>query len=329
MTTRLETPEFALIRRYFSQLTHSRADVLLGIGDDAALTRAPAGCLLATSVDTLVCGVHFLETVSPESLGHKALAVNLSDLAAMGAEPAWVTLALTLPGIDDQWLEGFARGFSRLAQVHAVQLIGGDTTRGPLCLTVQVQGFLPNGVALRRDTARVGDDIYVTGTLGDAALGLYRLQQGLTDEPGTRELVMRLERPMPRVAAGLALRKLAHSAIDLSDGLAADLGHILDASGVGARVALPRLPCSAPVADAMRSRGDWSLAVSGGDDYELCFTAAVESRPALAALSRSLDLPIIRIGQVEAEPGLRWYDDAGQPWRPEHGGYDHFTEHDD
>ncbi len=329
MTTRRETPEFALIRRYFSQLTHSRADVLLGIGDDAALTRAPSGCLLATSVDTLVCGVHFLETVSPEALGHKALAVNLSDLAAMGAEPAWVTLALTLPRIDDQWLDGFARGFSRLAQAHKVQLIGGDTTRGPLSLTVQVQGFVPEGLALRRDTARVGDDIYVTGTLGDAALGLFRLQHGQTDEPGTGDLVMRLERPQPRVAAGLALRELAHSAIDLSDGLAADLGHILDASGVGARVELAHLPCCVAVADAMRSRGDWSLAVAGGDDYELCLTAPVESRPVLAELSHNLDLPITRIGRVEAEPGLRWYDDAGQPWQPDHGGYDHFTEHDD
>ncbi|MET0027811.1 MAG: thiamine-phosphate kinase [Candidatus Thiodiazotropha sp.] len=329
MTTRLETPEFALIRRYFSQLTNTRPDVLLGIGDDAALTRPPGNCQLATSVDTLVSGVHFLETVSPESLGHKALAVNLSDLAAMGAEPAWVTLALTLPRIDDQWLEDFARGFSRLAQAHAVQLIGGDTTRGPLSMTVQVQGFLPDGVALRRDTARVGDDIYVTGTLGDAALGLYYLQHGLTDAPETADLVKRLERPQPRVAAGLAIRDLAHSAIDLSDGLAADLGHILDASGVGARVALAHLPCCVAVSDAMRSRGDWSLAVSGGDDYELCLTAPVDARPALAALSRSLDLPITRIGQVEAEPGLRWYDDAGQPWHPEHGGYDHFTEHDD
>ncbi|MET0064722.1 MAG: thiamine-phosphate kinase [Candidatus Thiodiazotropha sp.] len=328
MTSRQETPEFALIRRYFSQLTACRSDVLLGIGDDAALTRCPPGMVLATSMDTLVCGVHFLDTVDPEALGHKALAVNLSDLAAMGAEPAWVTLGLTLPRADDRWLEGFAKGFSRLARVHGVQLIGGDTTRGPLSLTLQVQGFVAEGSGLRRDGARAGDDIYVTGTLGDAALALYRLQQGLTDEPGSETLLARLERPQPRLDVGRALRDRAHSAIDLSDGLAADLGHILASSGVGARVELPRLPCSAPVEAFMRARGDWSLAVAGGDDYELCVTLPETLRDEIAALSRELNLPITRIGRIEDAPGLRCYDKNGGLWTPPSRGFDHFSEHD-
>ncbi len=328
MTLRHETPEFALIRRYFSHLTPSRSDVLLGIGDDAALTRPPAGCVLATSVDTLVAGVHFLETVSPEALGHKALAVNLSDLAAMGADPAWVTLALTLPEIDNRWLQGFARGFSQLALAYGVQLIGGDTTRGPLSLTIQVQGFLPDGRGIRRDGARVGDDIYVTGTLGDAALALHRLKHDLTEEPGIEALLLRLERPHPRVAVGLAVRDMAHSAIDLSDGLAADLGHILESSGVGARVELSRLPCSAPVAEFIRARDDWSLAVAGGDDYELCLTLPEACRPEMAGLSHSLGLPITRIGRIEDTPGLRWYDETGRLWKPDRSGFDHFSEHD-
>jgi thiamine-monophosphate kinase len=328
MTLRHESPEFALIRRYFSQLTPSRTDVLLGIGDDAALTRPPAGCVLATSVDTLVAGVHFFETVSPEALGHKALAVNLSDLAAMGADPAWVTLALTLPEINDRWLRGFAQGFSQLALAHGVQLIGGDTTRGPLSMTIQVQGFLPDGRGLCRDGAQVGDDIYVTGTLGDAALALHCLKQGLTDEPGIEALLSRLERPQPRVAVGQAVRDMAHSAIDLSDGLAADLGHILEASGVGARVELSCLPCSAPVAEFMRTRNDWSLAVAGGDDYELCLTLPESCRAEMAELSRSLGLGITRIGRVEDTPGLRWYDENGRPWKPDRSGFDHFSQHD-
>ena len=297
----------------------------MGIGDDAALMRVPSGMILATSVDTLVSGVHFLADVSAEALGHKALAVNLSDLAAMGADPAWVTLALTLPEANESWLHGFCRGFAELAGRYGVQLVGGDTTRGPLSVTVQAQGFLPQNAGLRRDGARVGDDIYVTGTLGDAALALSWLngaRPGLTDP---QALIQRLERPEPRVAAGRAMRHMAHSAIDLSDGLLADLGHVLASSGVGARLELDRIPLSPPVAASLRERGDWSLVVSGGDDYELCLTLPQSRREKVAEIAATLDLPITRIGSIEQQPGLLCFDKDGLPWSPPRFGYDHFA----
>jgi thiamine-monophosphate kinase len=317
--------EFDLINRYFGDITPSRSDVSLGIGDDAALVSVPPDRQLAISVDTLVCGVHFSPAVSPESLGHKALAVNLSDLAAMGAEPAWATLALTLPEADEVWLKGFAAGFAALAKRHNVQLIGGDTTRGALSITLQVQGLLPEGVALRRSGARVDDHIYVTGELGDAALCLKMIKSKAGLPPAFDGLRRRLDWPQPRVATGLALRGLASSAIDLSDGLLADLGHILEASGVGASIELARLPLSDRFARWLEESGDWTPAVAGGDDYELCFTADARLEPRLQRLGGELGVKISRIGTIEASPGMRVWMPDRKPWPVVRAGFDHFA----
>lgn len=321
-----ETAEFALINHYFKKLTDSRDDVVVGIGDDAALLRVADGMLLAVSMDTLVSGVHFFEDVSPEALGHKALAVNLSDLAAMGAEPAWATLALTLPEVNESWVSAFCRGFAGLAKQYGVQLVGGDTTRGPLSVTVQVHGFVPQPLSMRRDGAQVGDDIYLTGSLGDAALALKLLK---TDRSALAELPMlqkRLERPQPRVEAALALRHLAHSAIDLSDGLLADLGHILKLSGVGATLELARIPLSSEVAAEVATQKDWRFIVAGGDDYELCVTLPETARAEVAKIAADLDLNITRIGQIEAQPGLRCLDNCSRDWQPPQLGFDHFAD---
>ena len=328
MGDRSSMSEFDLIRTYFADLTPQRADVALGIGDDAALVSIPPGQQVAVSVDTLVSGVHFLPSVSPRALGHKALAVNLSDLAAMGAEPAWVTLAMTLPTADSTWLAEFAAGFSALAARYKVALIGGDTTRGPLSLSLQVQGLVPEGEALRRAGARAGDGIYVTGSLGDAALCLKLMQASAESERIDQALRTRLERPQPRVAAGMGLRGLASSAIDISDGLLADLGHILEASGVGASLELARLPLSDTYAEWMAQGGDWSPALTGGDDYELCFTASGELGTRIESLAAQLDLPISRIGRIEDETGLRVIRPDGGVWSGSDAGFDHFADGD-
>lgn len=314
--------EFDLIARYFTRHA-ARDDVALGVGDDAALLRPPPGQVLAATVDTLIAGVHFPEQTDPADIGHKALAVNLSDLAAMGAEPAWVMLALSLPRVDDSWLHAFAEGFHALAARHRVALVGGDTTRGPLSITVQALGWVPEGQALRRDGARPGDGLYVTGTLGDAGLGLAVLQGRAEVPPQYREaLCARLNRPEPRVEAGLALRGVASAAIDISDGLAADLGHLLVASGVGGRVALDRLPRG----DAVRAAdAHGRLALTAGDDYELVFALPAAQERALAALADRLP-PLSCIGRVEAEPGLRLVDADDNPVAFSHQGYDHFRE---
>lgn len=315
--------EFDLIRRFFSHVTAERDDVLLGIGDDAALLCVPPDQSLAVSVDTLVSGVHFLPSVEPSALGHKSLAVNLSDLAAMGAEPAWATLALTLPEVDESWLAAFAEGFGSLAARYGIQLIGGDTTRGPLSVTVAVHGLVPAASALRRAGARAGDRIYVTGSLGDAALYLNALKSDAL-VAGLERLRDRLDRPRPRVEAGLALRGLASSAIDISDGLLADLGHILEASGVGARFALDEIPLSKPAADWLAAGGDWSMVVAGGDDYELCFTAPPGKAAEIESIGRSLGLAMTPVGVIEAAAGLRVVGPDGSPWRPSRAGFDHF-----
>jgi thiamine-monophosphate kinase len=304
--------EFDLIERFFAGHDRHR-DVLLGVGDDAALLAPPpSGVALAVTIDTLVAGVHFLADGDPQALGHKLLAVSLSDLAAMGASPAWATLALTLPEPDEAWLESFCRGLFELASEHEVALVGGDTTRGPLTLTLQAAGHVPPELALRRAGARPGDAVCVTGTLGDAALALAPPDDL---EPGEADfLQQRLDRPTPRVATGLALRGLATAAIDLSDGLAADLGHVLEASGVGASLDLVRLPLSPPLR-RLADVGDWTHPLAGGDDYELRLAE-------LETLDCGVD--VTRIGTVEAEPGLRLVAPDGSPYTLTRAGYDHF-----
>ena len=317
--------EFDIIQRYFTSGPVSRRDVVLGIGDDCALLEVPPGQQLAVSIDTLVEGTHFHPGVDAHALGHKALAVNLSDLAAMGAEPAWATLALTLPRANEAWLEAFARGFLTLAGQHGVQLVGGDTTRGPLSVTVQVHGFVAPGRAMRRDGARLGDLVYVTGTLGDAGLALLA-QQGLFVEPGTLAFLReRFDRPTPRLAEGRALGGLASAAIDVSDGLAADLGHICERSGVGATLHLDRLPCSPGVGAYVAETGDWSLPLASGDDYELCFTVPEARQAEVAALGARLACRLSWIGTIDRAPGLRCVGPDGALVHQGFGGYDHFA----
>jgi thiamine-monophosphate kinase len=313
--------EFDLIRTYFRGVGPLRPDVALGVGDDCALLRVPSGLELAVSIDTLVCGVHFLPDCDPEALGHKCLAVGLSDLAAMGAEPAWATLALTLPRRDESWLHGFAQGFSSLAADHGVALVGGDTTRGPLSITVQVHGLVPAGRGVRRSGARPGQLVCVSGTLGDAGLALRRLP---ARESVAEHLRVRLERPQPRVALGMALRGVATSMIDLSDGLAADLGHILEASGVGAEIRLADLPLGSDVAEHVARTGDWSVPVAAGDDYELCFTLPPERSSVLGGLTRRCGCAVRVVGEVTGGTGLRCLLPDGALWAPVEAGYNHF-----
>lgn len=317
--------EFALIRRHFAGLSAPRADVALGIGDDAALLCPPAGEALAMTSDTLIEGRHFPPGTAPADIAHKALAVNLSDLAAMGARPLWFTLALSLPAVEADWLAAFAAALRTQADAAGIALVGGDTTRGPLALTITAVGGVPLGAALRRDGARPGDTVLVSGTLGDAALALEHWQRGepADDEP-RRALRARLDRPTPRLALGLALRGIASAAIDLSDGLAGDLGHVLAASGVGAAIdaaALPRSAAFAALAPAARAS---ALQLQGGDDYELCFCVPPSQLDAALALAARVGVPIACIGHIRAEPGLELVhaDGAREPLLPH--GYRHF-----
>jgi thiamine-monophosphate kinase len=316
--------EQEIIERFF-RAGPARHDVRVGIGDDAAVLVPPAGHELIVTTDTLVCGRHFLADAPAGSVGHKSLAANLSDLAAMGAEPAHACLALTIPGPDAAWLQGFADGFFALAARHEVALIGGNLARGPLSITVQAMGYAPQGAALLRGGARPGDRIFVTGALGDAALGLACLQ-------GRRELsseilthcIGRLQEPTPRVEAGVALRGIASAALDISDGLAQDLGRLLSASGAGATVAVERLPLSPQFRQAMAGPDDYRFALAGGDDYELLFTADRGRLPEIARLGDRCG-GITQIGHIETEPGLRLELD-GARFPLDRSGYDHFSE---
>lgn len=308
--------EFDLIARIRRRIA-ARDDVALGIGDDCALLAPPPGMQLAVTMDTLNAGVHFPADTAPADIGWKALAVNLSDLAAMGAQPAWCTLALSLPQADAAWLEAFCDGFLALAQAHGIALVGGDTTRGPLAVTLTAHGFVPAGEALRRDGACVGDEVWVSGTLGDAAGALAQWQAGGVIAPPLRA---RLDRPTPRVALGLALRGIASSCIDISDGLLADLAHIARASGVGAELEADALPASPALGAAFASEAMRRLQATGGDDYELCFTAAATQREAVQALGARLGLPLARIGRIVAGSGVHC---AGLG--PVVPGYQHFA----
>ena len=312
--------EFDIIRRYFTRQSPNRNDVIAGIGDDAALLQVPAGMELVVCMDTLVEGVHFPSGTPAAAIGHKALAVNLSDLAAMGAEPAWATLAITLPEADANWLAGFSQAFFKLADQHKVQLVGGDTTRGPLSITVQAHGFVPQGTALRRHGAQPGDHIFVTGTLGDAGLALQ-----LHGDAG-EALQQRLDFPEPRVSAGQALRGIASAAIDISDGLLADLDHLLAGDQLGATVTVNDLPRSAAF-NAVAGQGGMpllELQLSAGDDYELCFTVPETSLEYLTAAQDQFACDCTRIGTVEKEPGIRCYMADGQRYTLSGRGYEHF-----
>ncbi len=292
--------EFDLIARIRARAA-LRGDVVLGIGDDCALLAPPPGMQLAVTMDTLNAGVHFPPETAPADIGWKALAVNLSDLAAMGADPAWCTLSLSLPEASEDFIDGFSDGFLSLAQQHDVALIGGDTTRGPLSISVTAHGLIEPDSALRRAGAQVGDAIWVSGTLGDAAGALRQWQAGAPMAPA---LQARLDRPTPRVALGRALRGIASSAIDISDGLLADLAHVCRASGVGARLDARALPSSAALRQAFDAATCLALQASGGDDYELCFTAPAAQRDVLHALSQALNLPLTHIGDIVTGAGV-------------------------
>lgn len=318
--------EFDIIQRYFNRQSLQRDDVILGIGDDAALIYPPAGQQLAIAIDTLVEGVHFPVGTAAYDIGWKALAVNLSDLAAMAAEPAWFTLALTLRQADEAWLTDFSRGLSDMATLAGVQLVGGDTTRGPLTISIQLAGYVPIGQALQRQGARVGDEIWVSGTLGDAALGLLIAQQQLTvGQADGAFLLQRLNRPLPRQALGIALRGIATSCIDISDGLLADLGHLCQASQLGASIEYEALPLSAGACHALEREPAYrALPISGGDDYELCFTAPPEQHTSLLALAEQLDCPLTRIGSMVEESGVHCQDRNGQLLSFASQGFQHF-----
>lgn len=315
--------EFELIDRIRRHADVQRDDVPTGIGDDAAIVAVPAGRELAIAVDTLVEGVHFPLGTAPADIGWKALAVNLSDLAAMGATPAWALLALTLPGPDETFVDGLARGFAELASPFRLALIGGDTTRGPLTVTVVVQGFTAPGEALLRSGARVGDVVMVTGTLGDAAAGLRCLAEA--DATPYAALVERLNRPVPRVSAGQALRGIASACIDVSDGLVADLGHICASSGVGAEIDVALLPRSAAMLAHFHDADAIDFALGGGDDYELCFTVPVDRANEIAADLARLGCFATRIGRVIEGSGVRVIDAAGAAVTPPRAGWNHFA----
>jgi thiamine-monophosphate kinase len=316
--------EFDLIKQYFQRPQPGRA--VLGIGDDCALLAPTPGMQTAISSDMLVEGRHFFAGADAHALGHKCLAVNLSDLAAMGARPVGFTLALALPQADPAWLADFSAGLFALADAFDCELIGGDTTRGPLTICITIFGELLPGHALRRGAARAGDDIWISGTLGDARLALagYRAEVALETAAQT-EAALRLHAPTPRVELGVALAeaRLARAAIDISDGLVGDLGHILHASGVGATLDADALPAGTVLAThetALRRR----FTLAGGDDYELCFTAPAAERGAILALAASVATPVTRVGNIEAEPGLRIVDATGQPLDLQLDGFDHF-----
>ncbi len=319
--------EFELIERHFARPVADPA-VRVSIGDDAAIIAPSPGCELAVAVDMLVEGRHFRPGTDAEALGHKTLAVNLSDMAAMGATPRWALLAGALPDADADWLAGFARGLHALAQRYGVALIGGDTTRGPRNLCLTIIGELPAGSALLRSGAVVGDDVHVSGMLGDAALALAALDGRTTVDPALlATLQARLDRPEPRVALGARLRGVASAALDLSDGLCGDLGHILEASGVGARIELSRIRCAAELARRLAtSERMLALAclLAGGDDYELCFTAPPARREAVAGIAAELGLPLSRIGAITATPGLEVRDESGAPLASLPRSFDHF-----
>lgn len=317
--------EFEIIQQYF---TRPAPSAVLGIGDDAALIKPATDMELAVSTDMLVSGQHFFVNADPCKLGHKSLAVNLSDMAAMGATPRWATLSLALPektAADEEWLQAFSSGFFGLAHTHQVELIGGDTTKGPLNICVTIMGEVAKGKALRRSGARPEDDIWVSGHLGDAALGLAHQQQRITLEAVELDgCLSALHSPTPRVALGQRLIGLAHSAIDISDGLLADLGHILQNSNVAAAIHMDEINCSASIKKRLPQPLAMQCLMAGGDDYELCFTAPRAARAKIETLSREEGIQLTRIGRIDEGAGLVVLDASGGAVKLQAKGYDHF-----
>jgi thiamine-monophosphate kinase len=316
--------EFDIIRKYF---TRAAPSAVLGVGDDCALLRPDPGMLLAVSTDMLLAGRHFFADADPAKLGHKALAVNLSDLAAMGAGPRWAVLAIALPEVDEKWIAAFAEGFFRLAGRWRTELVGGDTTRGPLTISVTVMGEVPGELALRRGAALAGDDIWLSGATGEAALALAHLKGRVKLEGAALETCLtRLHTPEPRVALGERLRGLARSAIDVSDGLLADLGHILEASGVGADLVWEKLPRAKAIAGCLDKALADDCLLAGGDDYELLFTAPASRRAQIEAAGKDLEIPLTLIGvAVPGEPVLKLHDARGKLVSSPRKGFDHFA----
>jgi thiamine-monophosphate kinase len=316
--------EFDIVRKYFAR---EAPTAVLGVGDDCALLSPEPGMLLAVSTDMLTAGIHFFPDAEPGKLGHKALAVNLSDLAAMGAGPRWATLALALPEADERWIAAFAQGFFRLASRWGTELIGGDTTRGPLAMSVTVMGEVPAGLALRRDAALAGDDIWLSGATGEAALALAHLKGRVKLEGAALEACLaRLHAPEPRVDLGVRLRGLARSAIDVSDGLLADLGHILEASRVGADLARDKLPLARAIAECPDRALAEDCLLAGGDDYELLFTASKLKRAQIEAVGRDLEIPLALVGVVvPGDPAVRLRDAKGKLVSSPRKGFDHFA----
>jgi len=316
--------EFDLIARYF---TRPAPGAVLGVGDDCALLAPTLGMELAVTSDMLLEGRHFSPQDGPAGIGHKSLAVNLSDLAAMGATPRWATLSIALPAANDAWLTAFSRGFFRIAEAHGIELVGGDTTRGALTIAITAIGEVPPGQALRRSGARAGDDVWVSGHLGAAALALaYRQGRLFMEQIDAAKVLPALYLPTPRVALGIALRGIAHSAIDVSDGLLADLGHILEASAVGAELDFAAVPIPDVARAYLHEPVARDCVLAGGDDYELCFTAAPEQREAVLAAGVAGGVSVTRIGTITQARGLVVRGADGQPLQIEKTGYDHFTE---
>ena len=316
--------EFDLIHTYFKSLTKSKKGVEYGIGDDAAILNIPAGYQLVTTVDTLVEGTHFLAETDPYNLGHKALAVNLSDIAAMGAIPKWFTLALSLPDINSSWLKAFSQGLGALANQYQVSLIGGDTTKGHKTLSIQLMGLVKEGQAVYRHGAKIDDDIYVSGFLGDASLALSQLLAGSSVNS---RLLSALETPQPQINLGLVLKPYIHAMIDISDGLVADLKHICNASQCGATIYLNQLPLS-PLfqQQPMQPKID-QFPLSGGEDYELCFTASKKHRPLIQQIAKQQNSPLTKIGVITKSLDFTIINRDGTLYSLKNKGYDHFNHH--
>ncbi|MCO7225737.1 thiamine-phosphate kinase [Pleionea sp. CnH1-48] len=321
----MSVSEFNIIEQFFVRKEGDRRDVVLGIGDDCALLNVPSDQCLAVSMDTLNEGIHFLSGTAPADIAHKAIAVNLSDLAAMGAEPAWVSLSLSMPTAELGWLQSFSDTFHELLHHYGLQVIGGDTTRGPLAITLQVHGFVPEGVALKRSGAKAGDLVCVTGTLGDAALGLLIAEHRLAAQGEVRDhLLTRYYRPEPRVAAGIALRVGASAAIDVSDGLVADLGHICKASEVGAVINADDIPLSEAATSVTTHERALDCALTGGDDYELCFTVSEDNYRKVQSALESVGVACYAVGRISGKSGVRILKD-GEPLELNKSGFDHFA----